>query len=61
MVEGASVMSTIQCRGTGGVKTDAKNDATAQKRGTFLHHERKIQNGFQAVSYLEIWELQFWI
>ncbi|HJH29964.1 MAG TPA: hypothetical protein C5S51_09785 [Methanosarcinaceae archaeon] len=42
----ASVMSTTQCRGTEGVKTDAKNDATAQKRGTFLHHERETQNGF---------------
>ncbi len=40
----ASVMSTTQCRGTEGVKTDAKNDATAQKRGTFLHHERETQN-----------------
>jgi len=42
----ASVMSTTQCRGTEGVKTYAKNDATAQKRGTFLHHERETQNGF---------------
>ncbi len=42
----ASVMSTTQCRGTEGVKTDAKNDATAQKRGTFRHHEHETQNGF---------------
>jgi len=42
-------MSTTQYRGTEWVKTDAKNDATpngAQERGTFLHHEHKIQNGF---------------
>jgi len=41
-----SVASTSKCHGTEEGKTDAKNDATAQKRGTFLHHEHKIQNGF---------------
>ncbi|HJH29522.1 MAG TPA: hypothetical protein C5S51_07510 [Methanosarcinaceae archaeon] len=40
------VMSTIQCRGTEIGEIDAKNDVTEQERGTFLHHERKIQNGF---------------
>jgi hypothetical protein len=40
----------------GRVNTDAKNGATTRaQRGTFLHHE--IQNGFQAVSYLQILEL----
>ena len=26
----------------------------AQKRGMFLHHEHEMQNGFQAVSHLQI-------
>ena len=41
-----SVVSTVQCHHMGVSQTDAKNDATARERGTFLHHEREIQNGF---------------